>query len=208
MSLCWASWRSLDIQFLQAQNQIITNVHFLQKLIKFLEYSLQLPFHQKHSHYIIFWQIRASKLCFILPYITDSWVSIKSLQWDDLVKLYCIIQYYIINLYFMQKLTKIPENIPQLMSPKKSIKWIYTESGDVDVPWPQTRIWVNQWLHFPLSTMYSPLLLAAIHPNDYISSMEVTLACYQQAGNGGKYIGISGKWRCWFTLTLQTNASF
>jgi hypothetical protein len=49
--------------------------------------------------------------------------------------------------------------------------------------------------------MYSPLLPAAIGPNDYVSSVGVTLACYQQAGSGGKYVGISGKWSRLFTLT-------
>jgi hypothetical protein len=48
----------------------------------------------------------------------------------------------------------------------------------------------------PLSAMHSPLLPAAICPNDYVSSVGVTLACYQQAGSGRKYVGISGKWRC------------
>ncbi len=28
------------------------------------------------------------------------------------------------------------------------------------------------------------------------------LACYQQAGSDGKYVGVSGKWVRWFTLTL------
>jgi hypothetical protein len=62
---------------------------------------------------------------------------------------------------------------------------------------------VNQRTNFPLSTMYFPLLPAAIRPNDYVSSVGVTLACYQQAGSGGKYIGVSGKWVRWFTLTLS-----
>jgi hypothetical protein len=62
---------------------------------------------------------------------------------------------------------------------------------------------VNQHTHFPLSTMYFPLLPVAVRPNDYVSSMGVTLACYQQAGSGGKYVGVSGKWIRWFTPTLS-----
>ncbi len=34
----------------------------------------------------------------------------------------------------------------------------------------------------PLSAMYSPLLPAAVHPNDYVSSVGVMLVCYQQVG--------------------------
>jgi len=65
---------------------------------------------------------------------------------------------------------------------------------------------VKQRLHFPLSTTYLPLLSAfrsmfTFCPNDNVS-MGVTLACYQQAGSGGKYIDVSGKWSRWFTLTL------
>jgi hypothetical protein len=30
----------------------------------------------------------------------------------------------------------------------------------------------------------------------YDVSVGVTLACYQQAGSDGKYVGISGKWVC------------
>ncbi len=59
----------------------------------------------------------------------------------------------------------------------------------------QMWVLVNQRLHFLLSTMYSPLLPAAIRPNDNVSSVGVTLACYQQAGSGRKYVGVSGKWR-------------
>jgi hypothetical protein len=47
----------------------------------------------------------------------------------------------------------------------------------------------------PLSAMYSLLLPTASRPNDYFSSVGVTLACYQQAGSGGKYICVSRKWR-------------
>jgi hypothetical protein len=52
------------------------------------------------------------------------------------------------------------------------------------------RVWVNQWLYFLLSATDFPLL-----------------AWYQQAGRwrkaveSGKYVDISGKWSCYFTLT-------
>jgi hypothetical protein len=68
------------------------------------------------------------------------------------------------------------------------------------------QVRVNQRLHFPLSATCFPLLsdfhsMSIFRPNDYIS-VGVTLACYQEVGSGGKYVDVSGKWSCWFTLTL------
>jgi hypothetical protein len=67
---------------------------------------------------------------------------------------------------------------------------------------------VNQRTHFLLSAMYSLILPAAICPNNYVSSVGVTLVCYQQAGSGGKYVGVSRKWVRWFTLTQKIVMSF
>jgi hypothetical protein len=60
------------------------------------------------------------------------------------------------------------------------------------------QVRVNLRLHFPLSAMYFPLLsafrsMSIFCPNDNIS-VGVTLACYQQAGSGRKYVDVSGKW--------------
>jgi hypothetical protein len=68
-------------------------------------------------------------------------------------------------------------------------------------------------LTYPLSAFCN--VLSAFRPNitlawELLSAPVMMLACYQQAGrvgtveSSGKYIGISGKWVCWFTLTLPT----
>jgi hypothetical protein len=48
----------------------------------------------------------------------------------------------------------------------------------------------------PLSAFHNVLSATSCRypPNDYGSSMGVMLACYQQAGSGRKYVGISRKW--------------
>jgi len=58
---------------------------------------------------------------------------------------------------------------------------------------------VNQCTHSPLMPTYFPLLST-------FYSVGVTSACYQQAESGRKYIGISGKWVRWFTLTRFNEA--
>jgi hypothetical protein len=65
---------------------------------------------------------------------------------------------------------------------------------------------VKQHTHFPLAPTYFPLISISASP---LSAPMITLACdvtlawYQQAGSGGKNVGVSGKWVRWFTLTLN-----
>ncbi len=69
---------------------------------------------------------------------------------------------------------------------------------------PKIGVRVKQRTHFPLMPMYFPLLSISASPLStpmIMLACDVTLVWCQQVWSGGKYIGISGKWVRWFTLT-------